>query len=279
MTISVEMTDDPVRAFEACDDFLMSRPVEHNLALTILHERLVHPCAGRYWWALEGSGVLGYAWRSPTTFIAGLTPMPFDATRALAARIAQDAPDLAGLIAEAGTAAAFAGCWTEQHAAGASPVEGQRLYRLDALEDSPSPGGHPRAATLGDRDALIRWMHAFNAETGAGTGTPDVEPTVLQRIHDRWIWVWDDDGVAATAMSSAPVGGACRVGFVYTDPGRRRRGYAQGLVAALSQQALADGATACLLYTQLANATANRIYRRIGYRAVSEVLRYSFVRP
>jgi predicted GNAT family acetyltransferase len=31
-----------------------------------------------------------------------------------------------------------------------------------------------------------------------------------------------------------------------------------------------------MLYTDLANPTSNSIYRRIGYRAVAEVLRYGF---
>jgi len=276
MSIRVEKTDDPAQAFRTCRDHLLARPVEHNLALTILHERMARPHPGHYWWALDGDQVRGYAWRSPTTFIAGLTPMPVEAARALAATISQDAPDLPGLVAEAATAAAFAGAWTELRATGASPSEGQRIYQLDRVEPLPVPRGHLRVAERADGDLLISWMHAFGAETGGGGGTPDLEATVRRRIDDGLLSVWDDDGPAATAMVAPPVAGACRVGFVYTDPARRRRGYAQALVAAVSEQALAGGATTCLLYTQLANATSNSIYRRIGYRAVGEVLRYSF---
>jgi uncharacterized protein len=32
----------------------------------------------------------------------------------------------------------------------------------------------------------------------------------------------------------------------------------------------------CILYTDLGNPTSNSIYRRIGYRAVAECLRYRF---
>jgi predicted GNAT family acetyltransferase len=54
-------------------------------------------------------------------------------------------------------------------------------------------------------------------------------------------------------------------------------------VAALSQLVL-DGspahghADACLLYTELRNSTSNRVYRRLGYRSVAEVLAYEFDR-
>ena len=46
-------------------------------------------------------------------------------------------------------------------------------------------------------------------------------------------------------------------------------------VHALSSR-LRDAGYRCILYTDLANPTSNSIYRRIGYRAVAEALRYRF---
>ena len=37
--------------------------------------------------------------------------------------------------------------------------------------------------------------------------------------------------------------------------------------------------TRCILYTDLGNPTANSVYRRLGYSAVAEALRYRFDRP
>ena len=70
--------------------------------------------------------------------------------------------------------------------------------------------------------------------------------------------------------------GACRIGFVYTPPERRRRGYATGCVAALSERLLANGAERCMLYAQLHNPTSNAIYRRMGYEPVSDIVFYRF---
>jgi predicted GNAT family acetyltransferase len=47
-------------------------------------------------------------------------------------------------------------------------------------------------------------------------------------------------------------------------------------VAALSARVLAAGQR-CILYTDRANPTSNAVYRRLGYRAVSEGLRYEFM--
>ena len=68
-----------------------------------------------------------------------------------------------------------------------------------------------------------------------------------------------------------------RVGAVYTPPEKRRRGYASALVAALSQEQLDGGKKFCFLYTELANATSNKIYQQVGYEPVSDVDEYGFV--
>ena len=63
-----------------------------------------------------------------------------------------------------------------------------------------------------------------------------------------------------------------RVGYVYTPPALRGRGYATSTVAALSGQLLRGGSRFCCLYTDLANPTSNAIYRRIGYEPVCDVV-------
>jgi predicted GNAT family acetyltransferase len=50
----------------------------------------------------------------------------------------------------------------------------------------------------------------------------------------------------------------------------RGRGYASANVAAVSRNALEAGAFACMLYTDRANPTSNRIYQAIGYRPVGD---------
>jgi predicted GNAT family acetyltransferase len=66
------------------------------------------------------------------------------------------------------------------------------------------------------------------------------------------------------------VAGVVRIGPVYTPPEARRRGYASSAVAAVSREALATGAHTCMLYTDLANPTSNKIYADVGYRRIAE---------
>lgn len=76
-------------------------------------------------------------------------------------------------------------------------------------------------------------------------------------------------------ISRDPVQGVVRLSGVYTPPEKRRHGYAAACVHTLSKK-LRDSGFRCILYTDLGNATSNSIYRRIGYRAVAEAIRYRF---
>jgi predicted GNAT family acetyltransferase len=54
---------------------------------------------------------------------------------------------------------------------------------------------------------------------------------------------------------------------VYTTPEARGRGYGSAATAAATRDILAAGAVPCL-YTDLANATSNKIYQALGYYPV-----------
>ena len=59
------------------------------------------------------------------------------------------------------------------------------------------------------------------------------------------------------------------VSLVYTPESERRNGYAKSMVAKVSAELL-NGYDFCVLFTDLANPTANKIYREIGYKQISE---------
>lgn len=77
--------------------------------------------------------------------------------------------------------------------------------------------------------------------------------------------MWEDGEPVCTLALSPDVAGTVRVGPVYTPPAQRRRGYASSAVAEASRRALAAGARQCMLFTDLANPTSNKIYASVGY--------------
>ena len=155
----------------------------------------------------------------------------------------------------------------------------ERIYRLERVLPPPPASGAPRVATTSDRVLLAGWFQSFVSESIPGQ---DATYETAQRNADGWIaggglWVWVDGAPVAMAGAGGRTPNGVRISAVYTPPERRRRGYASALVAALSQAQLDAGLKYCFLYTDLANATSNRIYRNIGYEAVSDVDQYHFV--
>ena len=117
------------------------------------------------------------------------------------------------------------------------------------------------------------WLIAFGEETVSPEGDP--KAMAESTIAAGHFWIWDEDGPVSMAATTPNIAGVTRVRAVYTPHSHRAKGYASACVGTVSANALADGLIP-VLYTDLANPVSNSVYRRLGYRAVEEVLRYRF---
>lgn len=273
MAIEVAFSKDPARVLTEARAFLASEPVHHNVILTLLRERVAHYEPGRYWVATDGDAVVGVVFQSPLNFAANLTPMDPEVVAVMVDAISDAAIALPGVIGEAATAARFAGQWTERHKSAALPFQGQRLYELLEVRERTAVGGHLRKAVAADRDLVIAWMRRFQADIGEPGSDP--APVVDRRLPTGRFWLWDDGEPVSLTANSEPVEGVVRVQAAYTPPERRNRGYAGTCVGELSER-IRHGGHRCILYTDLGNPISNSVFRRIGYRAVAEALRYRF---
>ena len=274
MELKVLFSEDPALVLESAGEFLSSEPVLHNMILSILHARLASGDPGRYWIAFHAEKAVGVVVQSPLDFPATLTPMESEAVLAIVDAIAEAGVTLAGVNGDAATAASFAGQWGERWKSAATPFQGMRLYELLEQGEVPRIEGQLRQAGPSDRGLMIEWTRAFQQEIGESA--KDTELRVDRGLAGGQLWVWDQNGeTTSMAVSRDPVQGVVRVSGVYTPPEKRKHGYAAACVHSLSKH-LRAGGYRCVLYTDLANPTSNSIYRRIGYRAVAEALRYRF---
>lgn len=273
MTFLVDSSADPGRVLAKAGDYLASEPVLHNLILTLLHERLERPEPGRYWMVTDGPRAVGAGLQSPLSRPIVLSCMSWEAISELVEAIASAGIELPGVNGEAATAARFAGQWTERCKSAACPVQGLRIYECSEVRLPAAIRGRLRRALPEDRDLLAAWMTGFYADVGEPAG--DVAAIVERRLAAGRFWIWEDGGPASMAAQSEPVAGVVRVQVVYTPPEKRSRGYAGACVGQLSKLILAGG-NRCMLYTALSNPVSNSVYRRIGYRAAAEGLRYRF---
>lgn len=273
MDIRVSYIEDPARVLSLAEEFLASRPALHNVTLTILHERVARSEPGRYWLARRGEKIVGVVLQSPLDWLANLVPMEPDVTAAMVDAIASAGIALPGVNGEAATAASFAGQWTERCKSAAVPFQGQRIYEYFGGAERVDGAGTLRKAGPENRDLIAAWVKGFLDDVGEHATAPE-------RFVDRWlptgqIRLWDDGGPKSMAVPRGPAGGVIRVSLVYTPPEHRRHGYAAACVQNLSEAMRAAG-NRCILHTDLNNATSNSVYRRIGYRAIAECLRYRF---
>jgi predicted GNAT family acetyltransferase len=265
--------------------FLRTRPVANTLPLTIAETLRVTglqtfgaqpPLFG--WW--QAGGQVAAACLQTPPFPLVLSSGPGTAFGELAATLAGTGRPLPGVNAAEPEAAEFAAGW-QRHAGMAAAVhQRHRLYRLRALvPPQPAPPGRARAATAADRGLVAEWLTEFHTEVGSLVERDSEEQdTAAARTIDRGtLIIWQDgDTPVSMAAASRPVAGMARVGPVYTPPALRRRGYAAGATAAVTQAALAAGAGEVLLFTDLANPVSNSIYQRLGYEVVEDHVLMAF---
>ncbi|MGH8861649.1 MAG: GNAT family N-acetyltransferase [Jatrophihabitantaceae bacterium] len=146
----------------------------------------------------------------------------------------------------------------------------ERLFRLDELVPPRPVVGSARIAGDGDARWLARWYVDFAVEA-FGRLPPGFDATLMveRGVVQSRCWIWSDGGGAprSFAVAHAAVHGVSRIGPVYTPPDARGRGFGSAATAAATADILGRGDVACL-YTDLANATSNKIYQDLGFRRV-----------
>ena len=269
-----ELTDDVERFAEAAGEFLRSRPVEHTVPLTLIAtlRRRGSQAFG------TGEPVFG-SWRAADGRVDGMLlqtpphPVIFSVVPAEALRdaveVLADRP-LPGVNLPARDADVFVDGWRRRTGATAVVRMRTRLYRLNTLTPQPTPpAGAARTAGPDDRDVVLRWMAEFLAEIGEPYG--ENEAAVDEWISYGGVTLWEVGGEPVSmATRSRLEAGMVRIRTVYTPRQARGRGYAGAATTVASREALGDGAHHVVLNTDLANATSNGLYQRLGYRAVED---------
>ena len=276
----IDITRDPAEFADRARCFLAARP-EHNVLATVLDNVLrTQPRAGSAGgdpaasralpvFALGSEpttrAVVAAALRTPPMpMLAAGFDDPADASELLERWLTHD-PTLNESGAEPATAKALVQAWRATTAGSSECVFRMALHLLTAVSDPPDPGsGRLRHATEDDRDLLVEWEVAFAVETRLGR-TDQAAAIVDRRLDAGHQFIWEDGCPTSMLGQTVQIAGAVRIGTVYTPPEFRSRGYASAAVAALSRRLLRRGAQRCLLFTDIANPTSNRIYASVGY--------------
>ena len=155
MAIEVSFSDNAGWVLDKAKVFLSSKPVHHNVILTLLHARVEHCIPGHYWVVTEGNAVVGVVFQSPLSFRAIITPMVPEVIPPVVDAISDAQVRLPGVSGDATTVAYFAGQWAERQRSAVVPFMGQRIYEVDKVEEPTAVRGHFRKAVLSDRNVSL----------------------------------------------------------------------------------------------------------------------------
>jgi GNAT superfamily N-acetyltransferase len=263
----------------AAGPVLRADPQRHTIALTVLDGICRGGDAAAALLTVHEAGeVVGAALRSPhrPALVSGV---PVRHAAAVEEALAAVDPELLGVTGPTAETEAFAAARAARTGAGVERVQETRLFALDGLVPPVGVPGAPRRADEHDVELLGEWRRGF-IEEDRGAWTDPITP---QEVVARSLrlgsgeMLWEVAGTpVAQAVAQPIVAGMCRIGPVYTPPEHRRHGYAGAVTAAASQWALDAGAERVLLFTDLANATTNRLYPRLGYRPVHDAVELRF---
>jgi uncharacterized protein len=274
----------PQAFLEGVEPFLLRDEACHNLLLGI-PARLIGRGSGAatdvYLAAAVDRGeIAGAAMMTPPWQLVLSQTTRLDAIRRIAEDLAPVGPAPPGVHGPDPIADAFVEVWRHLTGERAKRTLHERIHRLDAVRSVPPVAGRLRPAEDADRPLLLEWLQAFAAEAFGVDNRPPVEAkTVLDTrlgTGGEGLVLWQDVEPRCMAGYAGATRNGIRIGPVYTPPEHRGRGYATACVAELSRLLLERGRRFCMLYTDLANPTSNRIYRRIGYEPVCDVAKYRF---
>ena len=194
---------------------------------------------------------------------------------ALAADAFEAAPNIEGVTGPERSATDFAMAWSRL--SGVEPTLGMRLriHETRTVTDSGhrAVSGEFRPANDGDLELLTGWTDAFVTEARI-LEKVDSAMVVGDAIRRGRLHIWHDGQPMSMAAWTGKTPSGVRINFVYTPREHRGKGYGTACVTALTRQQLAQGSAFCWLYTDLSSAASPNIFKRIGYRPVSDVSEY-----
>jgi predicted GNAT family acetyltransferase len=272
--VRVVLTHSLAELHPLLEGFLAER-VERNVQASLLVRARAGRMEGREplfaWSTGEHDELLFFAMRIPPwpLLVSELEDEQADAL--IETWLAED-PEVPGVTGVQATARAVARAWQKRTGGEVRVRMRQAMHLLsEVIEPSPWPAGELRPAQDEDRALLIDWEHAFVRDAGiAPDAAAEAENTIARRLDSRSQYIWQDGAPVSTLALSPAIAGTVRIGPVYTPPEHRRRGYASAAVATACRDALAGGARRCMLYTDLANPTSNRIYAAVGFRRFAD---------
>jgi hypothetical protein len=276
--MQLEEHGDATTFLAAAAPILEADEARHNLIYGICATLSRAPDAYReaHLWTVHDADVVAAALMTPPFNIVVARPRSGAALPFLARALRDRSVSVPGVTGALPEVDAFADAWGGERRLRMS----QGIYAAQAVQVPAGIEGEPRPATPSDRELIIAWLRAFQAEAlDEDAPHTDLEAMIDRRLRGTTVGfdLWTVGGEAVSICGYGPrTPHGTRIGPVYTPPELRRRGYGSAVTAHVTKQHLDGGLDYCFLYTDLSNPTSNKIYVDIGYERVCNSAEYAF---
>ncbi|HZW02328.1 MAG TPA: GNAT family N-acetyltransferase [Anaerolineaceae bacterium] len=282
-TMRLTIYDNPQTFLDCVAPQLERREAENNVILGIANRLIRSP--GRFPQPAflatveDGGEPLLVALRTPPhrLVISAEEDDPAEAVKTLIRHLADAGEALPGVMGTSALAEAFARRWARRTGQPQRIAMRERVFELRRVIPPAAVPGRLRLAAPADEELLVEWFYGFEMDAFGAADRAVAQKLARLLVADGDLYVWDDGGPVSMAATGRRTRRGAAIGYVYTPPELRRRGYASAGVAAVSQEMLDAGYAFCTLFTDLANATSNKIYQAIGYRPLADFLQIDFL--
>lgn len=279
-SLTFTCTSSPAEAKTWFGGLIAEQPLLMSVVASVADGLIADPA--RYesprWWAGRAGGedgdvVAAFMHTPPHPLHVGVATA--DEAAQLADHLALQGDSLPGVGGRREQAEAFRDAWVARTGAEATTEMEVGAFDLPQRAAVPFdvPGSH-RHARPEELPLADRWAQDFSdaiEHTHRKAGS----------LHDHiasgrvGFWVDAEDRPVSMAYASPANGGVTRISGVWTPPELRGRGYASAVVAAVSNEQM-DLGHLCMLFTDLANPTSNKIYQAMGYRRIGDNISIRF---
>jgi len=143
-------------------------------------------------------------------------------------------------------------------------------YRIrSVVEPARPPAGSLRKGLASDLPLLRDWAPDYAHASGTKL---DMRLYFERMLKRELLYLWDDHGARCVTTTSKLTPNGAEISSLYTPPRFRNSGYATATVAAASQRILDSGRTFCMIAADERASSTNRIYRRVGYEHIGELV-------
>jgi predicted GNAT family acetyltransferase len=209
-----------------------------------------------------------------------MNEMSDEAVRALADQLFFDQVNFPGAVGPVATVESFAKIWAGITEKKFKIGMSQKIYQLNKVISAKAVGGRLIVASAEHQDLITQWVYAFSLESlpHENNSIERAKEFAVHKIPKGEVFIWQNEAGKPVSMNAVgrPTKQGISVSAVYTRVEYRKQGFASAVVAGTSQRMLDQGKKFCVLYTDLANPTSNKIYQDIGYKEVATSVMYLF---